>query len=303
MIGGNQKFKVLPILEKEANKIQQLNTMTYSTNIEKMENKEPQRIQKLSPSLIPTVTQSFKTLQLMIYRAIKVVHEEQIVLKLIRCEAQIEALIKDKELYDRTRRIEYVHLSGKELHSYFLQDYQRMNGTIVDNQEWNHCVSQIAEYIAQGKPMILYGKTGVGKTSIMQCFGRVLSILQNPNHQQFITKRAPELVDEFKKGHDINDMYSKPINTGLFKNAGLFIDDIGTEKGGISYGDKSDVIGDLILAIDANHQMNDMVSYSTNLSKADLKERYGDRAFSRLFKNRSVVVFPESIPDFRLNKV
>jgi len=232
----------------------------------------------------------------------KEVDHDKIALKVIRCEAQIEALIKDKELYDRTRPIEYVHISGKELHSYFLQDYQKMNGTIIHNQEWNHCVSQIAEYIAQGKPVIMYGTTGVGKTSIMQSFGRVLSILKNPNHQEFITKPAKELVDEYKKGMDVNATYSKPLNIGLFKNAGLFIDDIGTEEQGISFGSKSDVIGDLILAIYARHDMKKMVSFSTNLSAKDLKERYGQRVYGRLVEMCTAVVFPESIPDFRLNK-
>jgi len=236
-------------------------------------------------------------------RAIKEVDEDKISLAVITCQAKIEALINTKRWHETiSKPIEHVHLSGKELHSYFLQDYQKMNGKIIENKEWKHCVSTIAEYIAQGKPMIIYGTTGVGKTSIMQSFGRVLSILKNPNHQEFITKRAPELVDEFKKGMDVNDTYSHPMNVGLFKNAGLFIDDIGTEQEGNSYGNKSDVIGNLILAIYARHDMKKMVSFSTNLSAKDLKERYGVRVYGRLVKMCTAVVFPESIPDFKLNK-
>lgn len=238
----------------------------------------------------------------MINRAIKEVSEDNIVLEVIRCEAKIEALINNKRYHEATKPIEYSVLSGKELNSYFLQDYQKMNGKIIENKEWDHCVWTIAEHIAQDKPMIMYGQTGVGKTSIMQSFGRVLSILKNPNHKEFITMRAPQLVDEFKKGVDVNAIYSRPLNVGLFKNAGLFIDDIGTEEEGVSYGSKSDVIGDLILAIYARHDMRDRVSFATNLSAKDLKERYGERVYGRLMEMCTVVVFPESIPDFRLNK-
>jgi DNA replication protein DnaC len=236
-------------------------------------------------------------------RALKEVDEDNIVLELIRCTAAIEVLVHDKQYLERiSKPIEFAVLSGKELHSFFVDNYQKFNGYIIDNKEWNHCVSIISEHIAQGKPMIIYGKTGVGKTSIMQSFGRILSILKNPNHQEFITKRAPDLVDEFKKGMDINMMYSKPLNTGLFKNAGLFIDDIGTEEMGNSYGNKSDVIGDLILAIYARHDMRDRVSFATNLSADKLKSRYGERVYGRLMEMCTVVVFPESIPNFRLNK-
>lgn len=224
-------------------------------------------------------------------------------MKLIRCEAQIEALINNKRWKEVINKpIDYPVLSGADIYKYFLQDYSRTYGNIIENTEWNDCVVNISDHIAKGEPMILYGMTGVGKTSIMQTFGRILSILGNPNHLPFITKRATDLVDEFKKGADINQLYSKPITSGLKRNAGLFIDDIGAEELGVSYGAKSDVIGDLIQAIDARHDMKDRVSFSTNLNGDDIKERYGERVYSRLFQNRTVIVFPESIPDFRLRK-
>lgn len=219
----------------------------------------------------------------------------------MKCEAQILAEVNNtrwKE--DISSTVDHIKLTGMNLHAYFIEEYQKFNGAIIDNREWYDCVNMIAYCIALGKPMIIYGNTGVGKTTIMQSFGRILSILDNPNHPTFITKRATELVNEFKKGKDINDLYSKPITSGLIKNAGLFIDDIGTENEGVNFGSKSDVIADLILAIEARHEMNYRVSYSTNLSGDDLKSRYGKRVYGRLMKNRTVIIFPESIPDFRI---
>jgi len=273
--------------------------MTYLTKIEKMENKEPQSIQKISANSIPNHTQAIKSLTLTVEKAINSVDADDVVLKLIRCQASIEALVNDKHWRESIKPIEHTTLTGKELHSFFLEEYQKMNGAIIENNDWSKCVSTIADLIANGKPMIMYGKTGVGKTSIMQSFGRIFSILQNPNHKPFITKRATELVDEFKKGQDVNSIYSQPLNIGFKKDAGLFIDDIGTEEQGVSFGSKSDVIGDLILAIYARHGMSGRVSYSTNLSARDLKDRYGEREYGRLMEMCTVVIYPESIPNFR----
>ena len=54
--------------------------------------------------------------------------------------------------------------------------------------------------------------------------------------------------------------------------------------------------------VHARHDMRDRVSFATNLSAKDLKARYGERVYGRLMEMCTVVVFPESIPDFRLTK-
>lgn len=133
------------------------------------------------------------------------------------------------------------------------------------------------------KGVMLAGNFGVGKTWMMQLF-------QANQRQCFRLRPAKHIADAFGlAGEETQDEFIKPFRNpfedpDVFfqKESGLCIDDMGTEDVKNHYGNKKNVVGDLIEIKYANKTTGVMLHATTNLTTDQLKEFYGLRVVSRM---------------------
>ena len=130
------------------------------------------------------------------------------------------------------------------------------------------------------KSILLWGVTGVGKTTYIQELAKFLPRL-HPHHRTDFT-----LIE----AHDMNQAYVKWYGNGMkpehpleYKNNyDIIIDDLGAEPHKVlAYGTEVFATTDLIVE---RHLKRDKLftHITTNLNHDKIQERYGDRVFSRL---------------------
>jgi DNA replication protein DnaC len=133
------------------------------------------------------------------------------------------------------------------------------------------------------KGILLAGNFGVGKTWLMKLFAR-------NQRQVFHVKHAKDIADAFgADGEDaLMEFVNKPKNaindTQAFLQpyAGLCIDDLGTEDIKNHYGNKRNVLGDLIEKRYAKNNIGVFLHATTNLDAEQIKSFYGGRVASRM---------------------
>ena len=123
---------------------------------------------------------------------------------------------------------------------------------------------QIKDNAKPKRGILLMGKPGVGKTTIMQ--NRINYIAPSSNH--LVTHYMLNGIQGF-----VNPQCKLMYNIRC-------IDDLGTEIIASNYGNKLDLIPYLLQL--AYEQGNTFGFYTTNLSYDELKERYGARVVDRL---------------------
>jgi DNA replication protein DnaC len=140
------------------------------------------------------------------------------------------------------------------------------------------------------KGLLLGGMIGVGKTWMMQLFGK-------NQRQVFALKTAKAIADTFQsEGEGSLDQFIScpklPVNdtTNFFHSKiGLCIDDIGTEELKNHYGNRKNVIGDLIELRYSAGNCGTLLHLTTNLTMSQVKEFYGDRVGSRLRETMNII--------------
>lgn len=143
------------------------------------------------------------------------------------------------------------------------------------------------------KGIMLAGNFGVGKTWLMQLFSK-------NQRQCFRVHNAKDLANLFESdGEESFEQFlrpfSNPVNDSasfLQKQSGLCIDDIGTEDVKSHYGNKKNVIGDLIERRYHNKHMGLMFHGTTNLTSDQLNAFYGGRVISRLRETVNFISVP-----------
>jgi len=120
---------------------------------------------------------------------------------------------------------------------------------------------------------LFYGPTGVGKTFLTHCIAKEL--LDTSHTVVYLT--SLQLFDMLEKNkfhkeasHTADERVSYILNSDL-----LIIDDLGTELSNFF------TISQLYYLIEERHNAKRSTIISTNLSFADLRERYSERIFSR----------------------
>lgn len=141
------------------------------------------------------------------------------------------------------------------------------------------------------KGLFLVGGTGNGKTTALIAIGKMLDI-------EMIT--AKDLADTWKRDqknftNSFEDCLRGRKGKRDKKNpcpGDLIVDDLGAERPQISFGDRVE-IGELL--IDARYQQwclsGKRLLLSSNLSIEAVRERYGERAYSRILEMCTVVPF------------
>lgn len=141
------------------------------------------------------------------------------------------------------------------------------------------------------KGLLLAGGVGVGKTHMMKLFAI--------NHRQvYRIWCAQELADQWLERGDswlpfMIRPFEVPANDqeNLYqRQAGICIDDLGAEMTKNSFGNKKNVVGELIEGKYADQHGGDLLHITTNLTSTQLKEFYGERVTSRLREMMNMVV-------------
>lgn len=145
------------------------------------------------------------------------------------------------------------------------------------------------------KGLYLVGPIGCGKTTLMR-------IMQVNQRRVFLIKSAADIAREWRMADKeageylarLSQPHSLPSNDpqAFYQRfAGLCIDDLGTEDIANSYGNRSNVIADLIEARYANQAMGDLFHVTTNLPATAIAEAYGHRVSSRLKETMNIIEY------------
>ncbi len=136
------------------------------------------------------------------------------------------------------------------------------------------CLDFIAHFDDAFDNLIFYGPTGVGKTFLTHCIAKEL--LDSGHTVVYLTSlQLFDILEKNKFGKnedatDSNEQISYLLNSDL-----LIIDDLGTEL------TNSFTNSRLYYFIEERHLQQRATIFSTNLSFQELRERYGERIFSR----------------------
>lgn len=122
-----------------------------------------------------------------------------------------------------------------------------------------------------GKGLFLYGNCGRGKSLLCRY---VLPAI--------LLQHCRKVVSVF----DIQDM-NKDIDHVLSRHL-ITLDDIGTEEVSVKYGERRTLFAEVM---DAAEKCNKLIIISTNLSAAQLGQRYGDRVVERIKSTTRRIAF------------
>ena len=155
--------------------------------------------------------------------------------------------------------------------------------------------SQSPEFEQDGrsfkKGLLLAGSVGVGKTTLMQLFGR------NPV-SSFIIVPCRRVANEYaEQGGDVIGGYcmeSYPSSDNPFRHEtfGLCFDDLGTETRKKNYGNELNVMEEILLnRYDRRAVLQNKTHITTNLTADMIKEMYGERVASRMREMFNIIIF------------
>lgn len=189
------------------------------------------------------------------------------------------------ELLDYCHRF-YVERFGK---NYIVDEYNTQLVTMLCSYFTGSEDFELADY-SLDKGLLIMGNVGTGKTELMKFF-------QKNKKQCYAIKTCNEVSESYSFYKDeIEDVYSTPIDKPLHdpsvffqRKIGFCFDDLGTEEMKNNYGNKKNVMADLILAI-YNKKDYSKFHITTNLSKDELTEKYGTRVMSRMREMFNVFV-------------
>lgn len=157
----------------------------------------------------------------------------------------------------------------------------------------NESFEQMGKYYSLKKGLLLQGKTGCGKTSMIKCFQGLAR-----NEYSTITCRKIESIfdDNGQQGISKYAWVSSPKRDG--EKIGWFFDDLGAEDEGRNYGKASNVMRGILtdLAENGNYQY---FGVTTNLSMEMISESYGERVADRFKSMFNIISFPKEAPSMR----
>jgi DNA replication protein DnaC len=133
-----------------------------------------------------------------------------------------------------------------------------------DAAQWLPEYNEIAAWLTNngGKGLLCLGNCGRGKTLIC---GRVIPAILNHYCGKIVS-----CYDAQQMNADIDHIKQKHI---------IYLDDIGTESIRVNYGEKRMAFPELV---DEAEKRGKLLIITTNLSKDEIKEKYGERTLDRL---------------------
>lgn len=133
-----------------------------------------------------------------------------------------------------------------------------------DTAQWLPEYDQVATWLGnnEGKGLLCLGNCGRGKTLIC---GKIIPLIFSHYCRKIIS-----CYDAQQMNADIDNIKQRHI---------IYIDDIGTESVRVNYGEKRMTFPELV---DEAEKRGKLLILTTNLSKDEIKEKYGERTLDRL---------------------
>lgn len=138
----------------------------------------------------------------------------------------------------------------------WLPEYEEISGWLENNE---------------GRGLMCYGSCGRGKTLICQ---HIIPLLLSHYYRRIVS---------------IYDSQEMNTNIDAVKRAHLvYIDDVGIESTSVKFGEKRVAFCEIVYEAE---RKGHLLMFTTNLSKAELAEKYGDRTMDRLIAITRPVLF------------
>lgn len=164
----------------------------------------------------------------------------------------------------------------------------------VETETAVNITKSFVEAVLSGEPkhLALNGKSGSGKSHL--AMAATWEIIKRSDYDKkclFISYR--ELLEQIK--YSFNDeQLRKEIQGSLMKDIKtadlVVIDDLGSELGGTTYSSSTNFNNDTLNSI-LEARQNQAIILTTNLTGKEMKNAYGERIVSRLFKNSKGFAF------------
>jgi DNA replication protein DnaC len=146
------------------------------------------------------------------------------------------------------------------------------------------------------KGILLAGGLGVGKTLIMKLFSKLC--FMNKNTKSYNIGNCETIVNEFlSEGISVVDKYTlntrlNDYNVRISKPLNFCFDDLGVENSNIKYfGNEENVMAKILYNRYELYVYNQIKTHiTTNLNGEMIKEKYGDRIFSRISEMFNVII-------------
>lgn len=184
---------------------------------------------------------------------------------------------------------------SKELLEYCHEFYEkRFNRKFQIDSDNRELVQKLALYFTDNpefevggyslnKGILIMGNVGCGKTEIMKFF-------QKNKKGCFALKSANDIASDYSiYKNEIDDVYSTPIQKPthdpdvFFQHEiGYCFDDLGTEEEKSDYGNKKNVMADVLMAIYVKGSIKRFHITTNLMSKEEIEAKYGTRVNSRL---------------------
>ena len=139
---------------------------------------------------------------------------------------------------------------------------------------------------------LISAKKGTGKSILMKLFQ------QNKSNPYFKID-TKDVAAEYKKNGDAaiskhsTLLYFPPIPTFFYhQQVGICFDELGYELPKNNWGDKSDVMADILFNIYKGENSFRNFHFTSNLSGSDFENRYGDRIKDRMREMFNVIILP-----------
>lgn len=142
-----------------------------------------------------------------------------------------------------------------------------------DAAVWQKEYDEVASWLTdnKGRGLLCIGNCGRGKTLIC---GKIIPVLLNHYCRKIVSCYDAQQMNE-----ELDAVKQKHI---------IFIDDIGTEFLSVKYGSKRLSFAELV---DEAEKKGKLLIITTNLSIAELREKYGERTIDRLRAITTPIVF------------
>ena len=135
------------------------------------------------------------------------------------------------------------------------------------------------------KGLLIIGKYGCGKTAMMETFHEIGRLLMPNKYLWFVSISTLELIDEYESQNNTSkEQFFKKYNDVKT----IYFDDFGTEEDASNYG-KKNLLKEII---EKRYMKKNKTFLTTNLSLIEIKEKYGNRVFSRLQEMFNIIQFP-----------
>ena len=187
----------------------------------------------------------------------------QAVINTVYAQSNIRAIL-DRENFDT---FSYDYYSDEDISS-----TTGLSSLTTAQNAVQECRNFIKDFDSRHENLLIYGKTGVGKTFLSNCVAREL--LEKGRSVIYFT--AFQLFDILSKGVFDKDADAIAAHQNIFDCALLVIDDLGTELS------NAFTTSQLFLCVNERLLRQKSTIISTNLSLNQIVEIYSERTFSRL---------------------